>query len=269
MSLFSTLTPGERKIQAAAICREIQGLEDVEVDLGKKVSVPQDIMLEELSLVSNRASRLFKMRQQRADKYTFENVKSHLNVGTGCISNTSTTATAAAAGSRADNASSAKERDSAEKDATGVDRARAMQTVTVPDPHSIAPGYGGPLKDVPPEKFNSTAIPKSYHSPWDRARVREPTPVDAPAACLPKPEPPADLPGYKSFNRVAIPFGGFAEAPDAVRSMKAELAVPDFPELRGRPCFNRAAQGWHSTGALIPFRAGTPEAALVPESDDL
>ncbi|XP_077401410.1 myozenin-2a isoform X2 [Vanacampus margaritifer] len=257
MSLFSTMTPGERKFQAAAICREIQGLEDVEVDLGKKVSVPQDIMLEELSLVSNRASRLFKMRQQRADKYTFENVpddvKSHLNNTTD---------------SRADNVNSTEERDSAEKD-SGVDRACATQTVTVPDPHSIAPGYGGPLKDVPPEKFNSTAIPKSYHSPWDRAHAREATPVNALVACLPEPEPPADLPGYKSFNRVAIPFGGFAEAPAAVRSMKAELAVPDFPELRGRPCFNRAAQGWNSMGAPIPVHAVTPEATLAPESDDL
>lgn len=42
------------------------------MDLGKKVSVPQDIMLEELSLASNRGSRLFKMRQRRSEKYTFE-----------------------------------------------------------------------------------------------------------------------------------------------------------------------------------------------------
>lgn len=42
------------------------------MDLGKKVSVPQDIMLEELSLASNRGSCLFKMRQRRSEKYTFE-----------------------------------------------------------------------------------------------------------------------------------------------------------------------------------------------------
>lgn len=39
--------------------------------LGKKVSVPTDIMLEELSRTSNRASRLFKTRQKRPEKYTF------------------------------------------------------------------------------------------------------------------------------------------------------------------------------------------------------
>lgn len=62
-------------------------------------------------------------------------------------------------------------------------------------------GYEGPLKDIPPEKFNSTAIPKSYHSPWDLALVREPALADTLVSCLSEPEPPADLPGYKSFNR--------------------------------------------------------------------
>ncbi|TMS01937.1 Synaptopodin-2 [Larimichthys crocea] len=66
MSQFSTMTTREKKIQAAAICREIQGQEDAEMDLGKKVSVPKDIMLEELSFASNRGSRLFKMRQRRS-----------------------------------------------------------------------------------------------------------------------------------------------------------------------------------------------------------
>lgn len=43
------------------------------IDLGKKVSIPRDIMLEELSHLSNRGARLFKMRQRRSDKYTYEN----------------------------------------------------------------------------------------------------------------------------------------------------------------------------------------------------
>lgn len=29
-------------------------------------------------------------------------------------------------------------------------------------------GYSGPLREVPPEKFNVTAIPKGYRSPWHR-----------------------------------------------------------------------------------------------------
>uniref|UniRef100_A0A8C6V3Z4 Myozenin 2a n=1 Tax=Neogobius melanostomus TaxID=47308 RepID=A0A8C6V3Z4_9GOBI len=80
MSQFCTMTTSERKFHAAAICREVQGYEDVEVDLGKKVSVPKDIMLEELSLSSNRGSRLFKSRQRRSEKYTFESFQNGTNM---------------------------------------------------------------------------------------------------------------------------------------------------------------------------------------------
>lgn len=50
------------------------------MDLGKKLSVPKDIMLEELSLLSNRGSRLFKMRQRRSEKYTFESIQNDANM---------------------------------------------------------------------------------------------------------------------------------------------------------------------------------------------
>lgn len=52
---------------------------DVEMDLGKKMCVPKDIMLEELSLASNRGSRLFKIRQRRSEKYTFESIQNQNN----------------------------------------------------------------------------------------------------------------------------------------------------------------------------------------------
>uniref|UniRef100_A0A672H164 Myozenin 2b n=1 Tax=Salarias fasciatus TaxID=181472 RepID=A0A672H164_SALFA len=50
------------------------------MDLGKKLCTPKDIMLEELSLLSNRGSRLFKMRQKRSEKYTFESIQNEANV---------------------------------------------------------------------------------------------------------------------------------------------------------------------------------------------
>lgn len=53
------------------------------MDLGKKLSIPKDIMLEELSLQSNRGSRLFKMRQRRSEKYTFESVRNQANAQLG------------------------------------------------------------------------------------------------------------------------------------------------------------------------------------------
>lgn len=62
-------------------------------------------------------------------------------------------------------------------------------------------GYGEPLRDVPPEKFNRTAVPKSYQSPWEQALIKDPMLADTLISCMPGPEPPPGLPGYKSFNR--------------------------------------------------------------------
>uniref|UniRef100_H2TAS4 Myozenin 2a n=1 Tax=Takifugu rubripes TaxID=31033 RepID=H2TAS4_TAKRU len=235
MSQFSTMTTGERKMQAAAICREIHPQEDAEVDLGKKVSVPKDIMLEELSLTSNRGSRLFKMRQKRSEKYTFESVHNENNV---------------------------------------QPNTKMADSTKVANPESIAPGYGVPLKDVPPEKFNSTAMPKSYQSPWEKAVGVNLALTEAPVPCPPS-QPQSDQPVYKSFNRVAIPFGGFSKEPrpDPVRTLKVE-PFPDYPELQGhtapnQPSFNRSALGWVSTCAPFPVPALPLEHVHLPESEDL
>uniref|UniRef100_A0A672GMZ6 Myozenin 2b n=1 Tax=Salarias fasciatus TaxID=181472 RepID=A0A672GMZ6_SALFA len=80
MSQFCTMPTGERKKCAAAICREVHGTSGAVMDLGKKLCTPKDIMLEELSLLSNRGSRLFKMRQKRSEKYTFESIQNEANV---------------------------------------------------------------------------------------------------------------------------------------------------------------------------------------------
>lgn len=44
-----------------------------ELNLGKKIKTPKEIMLEELSLMKNRGSKMFKMRQQRVEKFIYEN----------------------------------------------------------------------------------------------------------------------------------------------------------------------------------------------------
>lgn len=44
------------------------------LNLGKKISVPKDVMMEELNLSSNRGSRMFLERQKRAERFTLENI---------------------------------------------------------------------------------------------------------------------------------------------------------------------------------------------------
>ncbi|KAM4536882.1 myozenin-2a [Odontesthes bonariensis] len=267
MSQFSTMTTRERKLQAAAICREVQAQEEMEMDLGKKMCVPKDIMLEELSLASNRGSRLFKMRQRRSEKYTFESIQNENNMQlNNCVvSQTENENTTGCNSSEGANQPSNVTTD-------------APDTKMVPDPSSIAPGYGGPLKDIPPERFNSTAVPKSYHSPWEQAIINDPTLADTVITRLPEMEPRADLPGYKSFNRVATPFGGFSKAPRPapIKPLQVENLpeLPELPALQGdggvnRPSFNRSALGWVSMGGSVTLPTVSLEPMLIPESEDL
>nr|XP_020467091.1 myozenin-2-like isoform X2 [Monopterus albus] len=267
MSQFSTMTTRERKLQAAAICREIQGPEDMGMDLGKKISVPKDIMLEELSFTSNRGSRLFKMRQRRSEKYTFESIQNENN------KQLSSTVVSQMEDANAIDSHMGETN-------LGVDQPPKVPSDTpgtraVPNPDSIAPGYGGPLKDIPPEKFNSTAVPKSYHSPWMQAIITDPALADTLITGMPEPEPRPDLPGYKCFNRVATPFGGFSKAPRSapIKPVHVEPLL-DFPELQremtvNRPSFNRSARGWVSGDGPAPLATVSLEPALIPESEDL
>ncbi|KAJ8411119.1 hypothetical protein AAFF_G00181540 [Aldrovandia affinis] len=260
MSQFSTMSTKERKMQAAAICREVQGSNGDTMDLGKKLCTPKDIMLEELSLLSNRGSRLFKMRQRRSEKYTFESIQNVTNM-------------------QLTNDVQAQNNGTTDKEeGNGVD---AKTPPNTPDPRnpanpdSIAPGYGGPLKDVPPEKFNNTAVPKSYHSPWEQAIIHDPALAETLNMRMPVPEPKGEGPDYKSFNRVATPFGGFEKSPRGItfKLPEVDLNPPRYPELQEptakRPTFNRTAQGWISDGAPLVLPNVDLEPAEIPESDDL
>lgn len=44
-----------------------------ELDLGTKIKTPKDVMLEELSLLNNKGSKMFRMRQQRVEKFIVTN----------------------------------------------------------------------------------------------------------------------------------------------------------------------------------------------------
>lgn len=47
--------------------------EAAELDLGTKIKTPKDVMLEELSLLNNKGSKMFKLRQQRVEKFIVTN----------------------------------------------------------------------------------------------------------------------------------------------------------------------------------------------------
>ncbi|XP_051869472.1 myozenin-2-like [Pristis pectinata] len=261
----------ERKEKASAIAREAHGGEVVQLDLGKKVSVPQDVMMEELSLLSNKGSKMFQMRQKRVDKFTVEGVggsvagsdlkggvntgeypgQHHMGIGQnveGMKENYRTEVHIMQPGKGSGPAV-------APKPYAKLSAAKNIKVVL--NPNIIAPGYSGPLKEIPPEKFNITAIPRSYQSPWAEALGEQTDLLETVVNQLPEAPPKVESQTYRCFNRVATPFGGpgacrrllevqgyeFTEIPE-------EPVVVDTPRFTNRPSFNRLARGW--TGPPLP-----------------
>lgn len=55
------------------LCFVVMPQEVTKLNLGKKISIPRDVMLEELSLLTNKGSKMFKLRQLRVEKFIYEN----------------------------------------------------------------------------------------------------------------------------------------------------------------------------------------------------
>ncbi|XP_026159235.1 myozenin-2b [Mastacembelus armatus] len=243
MSQFCSMPAGERKKHAAAICREVHGSNGDLMDLGKKLSTPKDIMLEELSLLSNRGSRLFKMRQRRSDKYTFESIQNEANA-------------------QLNNDILAKNTHTVE---IKVDAPTNGNTVNAENT----------VSDMTAEKLKTITVSKSYHSPWEEAILHDPDLAETLKLRMPELDPRRELPEYKCFNRVATPYGGFDKAPRGItfKLPEVDLNPPRYPELQEpgmkRPTFNRTAQGWISEGTHLILPTITLESVTVPESDDL
>uniref|UniRef100_A0A3Q3W621 Uncharacterized protein n=1 Tax=Mola mola TaxID=94237 RepID=A0A3Q3W621_MOLML len=203
------------------------------VNLGKKISVPKDVMMEELNLSSNRGSRMFLERQKRAERFTLENM--------------------------ADGAHHT------DNNILPVQGGKENQAVTLPEknklvmnlqktvekkgsPKVLAP-YSGPLKNVPQERFNTTIIPKSYCSPWAEAQGGYEELQNACNTQLPLLTQPLQPANYRCFNS-AMPFGGAMTSKRVIPVISLEpveshkLPSPAQAHMCQRPNFNRAPKGW-------------------------
>lgn len=207
----------QRMLQARALSREAKG----GLNLGKKISVPKDVMMEELNLPSNRGSRMFQERQRRVEKFTLENA-------TDGAHNTS-----------------------------NVHLEAVPPPQIIPEPQGgkenqafSIPGYSGPLKEIPHEKFNTTVIPKSYCSPWRQALGDNEELMNAINAQLPQIPQGLQPANYRCFNRSPRPFGGTMASKrvipvigfEAVESQNLPGIALD--RMCRRPNFNRAPKGW-------------------------
>ncbi|NXG92578.1 MYOZ3 protein, partial [Stercorarius parasiticus] len=210
------------------------------MDLGKKMSTPQDLMIEELSLRNNRGSQLFQQRQRRVQRFVYEHPSGYRQVGW------------EDAGGQQSYHSELHVAASPQAGPPEVPKKteKVLQMSKVLNPDALAPGYSGPLKEVPPEKFNATAIPKGYRSPWqallgdkdNTARGKNQPPV--------RPSPW----DFRSFNRTPAPFDR-ALVSDLFSAPTTELDnLSALEVISYRPNFNRTPQGW---------------VRILPESDEL
>ncbi|XP_057706161.1 myozenin-2 isoform X1 [Corythoichthys intestinalis] len=229
----------QRMLQARMLSREARG---GRLNLGKKVSVPRDVMIEELTLPSNRGSLMFQERQRRAERFTLENVanNAHNTMSTHPVAVPPPQIIQQPQGGKENQAFSMPG-----KHSLMMNLQKTLANKGSPD--VLAPGYSGPLKEIPHEKFNKTVIP--YWSPWREALRHNEELLEALNTKLPLPQR-HQVAHYRCFNRSPMPFGG---APSSKRVIPIiSFEAQESQNLPGialdrmchRPNFNRAPRGW-------------------------
>ncbi|NWY75075.1 MYOZ3 protein, partial [Erithacus rubecula] len=224
-----------------------------QLDLGKKMSTTHELMIEELSLPNNRGSRLFQQRQKRVQRFVFEHPGGSHHTGKGDPEGTvNEQMVRENAGGQENYHSELHVAASPQGGPPEVPKKseKVLHMSKVLNPSALAPGYSSPLKEIPHEKFNVTAIPKGYRSPWQElfgdsngaVHGKNPSPMRPPTW------------DFRSFNRTPAPFdralvGELFSLPTVELDNLSVLEV-----ISHRPNFNRVAQGW---------------VRILPESEEL
>uniref|UniRef100_A0A8C2EZ39 Myozenin 1b n=1 Tax=Cyprinus carpio TaxID=7962 RepID=A0A8C2EZ39_CYPCA len=196
--------------------------EAAELDLGTKIKAPKDVMLEELSLMKNKGSKMFKMRQQRVEKFIVsdENLVSK----------------------------------------RGMIKCDITEEVNA---------------EAEKEKRRREYV-RTYVSPWERAMKDDEELKETMKWKMPGPQVHKELPKYKSFNRTALPFGGFEKASRLVTFEQPEIKdeepqpVSVFQyNICCRPSFNRTPIGWTCNEEHSHIHMELDNIPFDGETDDL
>ncbi|XP_071604245.1 myozenin-1 isoform X2 [Heliangelus exortis] len=239
------------------------------LNLGKKISIPRDVMLEELSLLTNKGSKMFKLRQLRVEKFIYEN-----NPDAFTDSSVDHFQKFIPPGGHYG------------EDAQGYAQGRMVGGVTAGQQGSSQhhagshrPGSKGGPGESDGERVGDSdgtageggdgaekdgkaggkkvTIFKTYISPWERAMGISPEDKSQMTIDLLSYSPKADSPHYKSFNRTAMPYGGFEKAAKRLTFKVPQFDIcPLLPDsltmynqnLGNRPSFNRTPIPWIPSG---------------------
>ncbi|XP_056111625.1 myozenin-1b [Rhinichthys klamathensis goyatoka] len=208
-----------------------ENAEASELDLGTKIKAPRDVMLEELSLMKNKGSKMFKMRQKRVEKFIVSD-ENLLNL---------------------------------------------QNLVPSLECEMTAPPEPSPKPEPPQEEVNAEAEKEKRRvSPWEHAMKDDEELKETMRWKMPGPQVHKELPKYKSFNRMALPFGGFDkasrlvtfEAPEIKATDEEPQPVPEF-NLCCRPSFNRTPIGWTCNEEHSHIHMELDNIPFDGETDDL
>ncbi|CAK6956829.1 myozenin-1b isoform X1 [Scomber scombrus] len=220
---LTTPAPSNKRKKANKIITDLSNVsqnddesdpEASEFDLGTKIKTPKDVMLEELSLLTNKGSKMFRMRQQRVEKFIVTN-----------------------------------------QNMQNLENLLMCPPPVPPKPEVQKEEVVEEIVDEEAEKEKRRKqYVRNYVSPWERAMRGNEDLTSTMKASMPGPiymHP--DLPHYKSFNRTALPFGGFDKGSKLLTFDIPEInAAPEeqepLPPLQAsmcsRPSFNRTPIGW-------------------------
>ncbi|XP_030059261.1 myozenin-1 [Microcaecilia unicolor] len=295
MPLSGTPAPNKRK-RSTKLIMEINpsraGEYETNLNLGKKISVPRDIMLEELSLLTNKGSKMFKLRQKRVEKFIYENnpdvfsdnsvdhfqkfipsvggqfgggVGYGLPYGRGQFASGSMGSYGygqhqhpSAPGSKPGSGSFAGGLAGGAGQAGGPGGGGAQTGGS-----GSTGGTGGQDQKTGAGGKQITVF-KTYISPWEKAMgISTHQPANLGIDLL-NYDPRIELSRYKSFNRTAMPYGGYEKASklmtfhmpefDAGRVEPVSVIIYD-QGMTNRPTFNRTPVPWLGSGEMNHLNA--------------
>ncbi|XP_061693579.1 myozenin-1a isoform X2 [Syngnathoides biaculeatus] len=264
-----------------------------EFDLGRKIGTPKDIMLEELSLLKNKGSKMFKMRQQRVEKFIYENnpdvfvgdsdelqkfvptVGGHtIHLGGYLLSKDASQrhygGMPFGGGGPVPPPKPGNEGGEAGGVGGGAQRGK--------DGLHGGSGEGSTAKDGGGKDAASKMAPKTYISPWEKAMKGDEGLLATLKWTMPGPVHHIELRKYKCFNRTAMPYGGFEKAlqfmkfqmPDTEKTkVVAEPTVVYGHEINLRPSFNRTPIGWVGSGEPSSIHVDLDSVPYDGETEEL
>ncbi|XP_029306108.1 synaptopodin 2-like protein [Cottoperca gobio] len=274
-----------------------------EFDLGTKIRTPKDIMLEELSLQNNKGSKMFRRRQKRVERFIYENNPDIFSSESMDNLQKFVPALGGQMGSDMINVGGHfVSKQAGQLHYVGLNT-KGGAPVPPPKPGSKGAGAGAgagglgggdhgkggqgegeghsewsPLKGGGSDDVSKKLLLlKSYVSPWEKAMKGDQTLIATLKSGMPGPIDPKDMRKYKSFNRSAMPFGGFEKAnqfmkfqlPETEAKQEPEPAVVYQHDIGCRPSFNRTPIGWVCSGEPDGIQMETDAVPFNGETDEL